>query len=207
MGAHRADKSQSGLGGARSGLFFQIMEIVRALQPAWLVIENVPGLLHSNACRDIGVVLSELAECNYMGFARVLNSQYFGVPQNRRRLFLVAGLGRYPSMEFLSHAGPVEALPASLGSERLAESADSWAGYTLTAPDKYNRRNSRTNLGSELLVAEEGRWDSMVERSRAAGLSGVPKGLDATNAEEAYAAGNAVCPAIAQWIAELLNRS
>lgn len=205
MGASRAGGSRVGLEGNKSGLFHEIMEIVREIQPAWLVIENVPALLHCNACEDFGVVISKLAECGYVGFFRVLNGQYFGIPQNRRRIFLVAGLGRFPSMEFLADARAVECVSASLGSSEIAKCADAWAGYTLTAP--YNRCNSRINLGSELFVVEEDGWDSMVERARASGLHGIPKGLDATNIEEAFSAGNAVCPQIAEWIAGILNKS
>lgn len=194
MGNSARDQSSRGLKGQRSGLFFTIMEIVRHVQPAWVVIENVPALLGSNNCEDFQAVVKELSECGYVGFARVLNAQYFGIPQKRRRLVMVAGLGRFPSMEFLADCGPMEALPASAGSEWIAKPADAWAGYTLTAPDKFKRCNSRTNLGSELFVAEEGRWDSMVERSRASEIHGFRRGLDETNTEEAYAAGNAYPP-------------
>jgi DNA (cytosine-5)-methyltransferase 1 len=198
--------SRPGLAGSRSGLFFKIMEIVRALSPEWLVIENVPALLHSNDCADFQAVIAEIAQCGYVGFWRVLDAQYFGIPQTRRRLFLVAGLGRGPSMEFLADAGSVESLPCALG-EGEAKPGDSWAGYTLTSPNKLERQNSRLNMGAELLVAEEDGWGQMLERSRAFELHGIRKGLDATNAEEAYAAGNAVPPPITQWIAEILNRS
>lgn len=197
--------SVPGLNGPQSGLFFEIMEIVGFFQPAWVVVENVPDLLSSNDHEDIARVIHELAVRNYLGFARVLDAQYFGVPQKRRRLFLVAGLGRFPSMEFLSDAAPVEALPCSVASGPRLDHA--FAGYTLTAPNKYNKCNSRLNLGSELLVAEQDGWSAMVERERASSLSGVPKGLDAANIEEAFSAGNAVPPPIAQWIAEILNRS
>lgn len=196
--------SVPGLHGQKSGLFFEIMEIVGHFQPDGVVIENVPDLLTSNNHEDIARVIHELAVRNYLGFARVLDAQYFGVAQKRRRLFLVACLGRFPSMEFLSDAAPVVALPCSIASG--SRIGDAFAGYTLTAPNKYNKCNSRLNLGSELLVAEQDGWHSMVERDRASSLSGVPKGLDATNIEEAFAAGNAVCPHIAQWIAEILKK-
>jgi DNA (cytosine-5)-methyltransferase 1 len=195
-----------GLAGSRSGLFFTIMDIVRVLQPPWLVIENVPGLLTSNGGKDFETVLKTVADCGYCGFFRLLDAQYFGVPQKRRRIFLVFGLGRFPSMDFLADAAPVEALSCALGS-RQERSGEGWAGYTLTAPDKGRQCNSRINFGSEVLVAESGAWHKMVERARAVELSGLSQGLDATHLAEAYAAGNAVCPAIAEWIARLLKRS
>lgn len=207
MGNVARDRSRRGLAGSRSGLFFEIMEIIRKIQPAWLVIENVPALLHSNDSQDFQAVVSKIAECGYVGFARVLDSQYFGIPQKRRRLFLVAGFGRYPSMDFMADAGTVESLPATSSEECIVRPANAWAGFTLTAPDKFERRNSRYNMGSELFVAEENGWGQMFERGRAVALHGFRCGLDETNVEEAYAAGNAVAPPIAKWIAEILNRS
>jgi DNA (cytosine-5)-methyltransferase 1 len=203
----RKDKSRTGLEGGRSGLIFPILEIVCALEPKWLVLENVPGLLYSKSGQDFQCLIGELAQRNYVGYARVLDSQYFGIPQKRRRVFMVCGLGRHPSMDFLADAATVESVPCSLGASGLAKSGDSWAGFTLAAPNKYRKQNSRINISSELLVAEEDGWNQMVERARATEIHGIPCGLDATNAEEAYAAGNAVPPPVARWIAEILNRS
>lgn len=207
LGQARKDKSRTGLAGSRSGLIFPILDIVSALQPTWLVLENVTGLLFANDCRDIQTLISELAERNYMGFARVLDAQYFGIPQKRRRVFLVAGFGRYPNMEFLADAAAMESLPCSPNETWIAKPGDSWAGFTLAAPPKFKKQNSRINISSELFVAEEDGWHQMVERARASEIHGIPCGLDAANAEEAYAAGNAVPPPIARWIAEILNRS
>ena len=206
------DKSGRGLAGQRSGLFFPIMEIVRHLRPEWVAIENVPALLSSNNCEDFQAVIRELALSGYVGFWRVLNAQYFGVPQRRKRLILVAGLGRHPSMDFLADAQPVENLPSAFGSERFCAPADAWAGYTLTAPTKgtdprHGKTSSRYNMGSELFIAEENGWDQMLERQREIELHGLRSGLDAFNLEEAYAAGNAFPPPMAKWIAEILNRS
>ena len=167
----------------------------------------MPALLHSNDCADFQTVICEIAQCGYVGFARVLDAQYFGIPQKRRRLFLVAGYKKHPCESFLADAGAVESLPASAGSDWLAKPADAWAGYTLAAPNKLHKQNSRINIGNELLVAEENGWDQMAEWGRTAELHGLSLGLDGANAEEAYAAGNAVPPPMAKWIAEILNKS
>ena len=206
MGNSKRDKSGSGLGGGRSGLFFKIMEAVGELQPKFIVFENVPALVGSNGGRDLQAVIGAFAQRGYLGAWRVLDVQYFGVPQKRRRFFLVACLGFEPPSEFLADAGPMVSLPCSTAPASPRQ-ADAWAGYTLTAPDKYKRGNSRTNLCSELFVAEEDGWDAMAKRAREAELHGLPKGLDVQNSEQAYAAGNAVCPQIAAWVARILRRA
>jgi DNA (cytosine-5)-methyltransferase 1 len=84
---------RAGLNGPRSRLFYEFARIIHELKPAWAVIENVPGLLSSRSGRDMGAVLGTLAELGY-GFAyRVLDAQYFGVAQRRRRVFIVGRLG------------------------------------------------------------------------------------------------------------------
>jgi site-specific DNA-cytosine methylase len=65
-------------------------QLLARYRPEWLVWENVPGVLSSNGGRDFGTFLGMLAELGY-GFAyRVLDAQYFGVAQRRRRVFVVA---------------------------------------------------------------------------------------------------------------------
>src|SRR5690606_3325215 len=59
----------------------------------WVVIENVPGLLSSNSGRDMGTVLWTLGKLGYGWGYRVLDAQYFGVAQRRRRVFIVGCLG------------------------------------------------------------------------------------------------------------------
>ncbi len=85
---------REGLAGERSGLWFSFRDIVDRVRPRWVVVENVPGLLSSNGGRDFAVVLRGLVECGYGVAWRILDAQYFGVPQRRRRVFIVASLGR-----------------------------------------------------------------------------------------------------------------
>lgn len=84
---------RAGLDGSRSGLFWHIMRLLDELHPAWVVLENVPGLLSSQRGRDMGIVLKALGERGYGFTYRVLDSQFFGVPQRRRRVFIVGHLG------------------------------------------------------------------------------------------------------------------
>ena len=81
---------RKGLADPRGNLMLTFGAIARKYRPKWLVWENVPGVLSSNQGRDFGTLLGMLAELGY-GFAyRVLDAQYFGVAQRRRRVFVVA---------------------------------------------------------------------------------------------------------------------
>jgi DNA (cytosine-5)-methyltransferase 1 len=80
---------RAGLAGERSGLFWEIARLVEETQTEYFIIENVPGLLTSNKGRDFGVVIGTMADIGYSLGWRVLDAQYFGVPQRRRRVFIV----------------------------------------------------------------------------------------------------------------------
>jgi len=84
---------RAGLAGQRSGLYWEIVRLVDELSPKYLVLENVPGLLSSNGGRDMGIVIGALTDRGYSVGWRVLDAQYFGVAQRRRRVFIVASLG------------------------------------------------------------------------------------------------------------------
>ena len=84
---------RAGLGGERSGLWFEFHRVLSELRPRWTVIENVPGLLSSNEGRDFGILLDGLGELGYGVAWAVLDAQHFGVPQRRRRVFIVGCLG------------------------------------------------------------------------------------------------------------------
>jgi DNA (cytosine-5)-methyltransferase 1 len=80
---------RAGLAGERSGLFWEIARLVEETQSEYFIIENVPGLLTSNKGRDFGVVIGTMADLGYSLGWRVLDAQHFGVPQRRRRVFIV----------------------------------------------------------------------------------------------------------------------
>ena len=84
---------RAGLAGGRSGLFWEICRILDETKAKWFVLENVPGLLSSNDGRDMGTVIQALVERGYGVAYRILDAQYFGVAQRRRRIFIVGCLG------------------------------------------------------------------------------------------------------------------
>ena len=88
---------RKGLEDPRGNLALTYVGILDKFRPKWCIWENVPGVLSSNGGRDFGSFLGALGEIGY-GFAyRVLDAQYFGVPQRRRRVFVVGCLGDWES--------------------------------------------------------------------------------------------------------------
>lgn len=107
---------RAGLEGGRSSMFYEATRIIKEMKdatgnefPKWVIWENVVGALSSRGGDDFEAVLREMAElgANHIEWS-ILNAQYFGVPQNRRRVFVVARLcpaGReHHSTEVLSVA-------------------------------------------------------------------------------------------------------
>ncbi len=84
---------RAGLAGARSGLFWEFIRVVAAVRPRWIVLENVPGLLSSQRGRDLGAILGAVGDLGYGWAYRVLDAQWAGVGQRRRRWLLVGCLG------------------------------------------------------------------------------------------------------------------
>ena len=84
---------RAGLAGKRSGLFWEICRLIDETRSETVILENVVGLLSSNNGRDMAVVIEALVERGYRVAWRVLDAQYFGVPQRRKRVFIVASLG------------------------------------------------------------------------------------------------------------------
>ena len=84
---------RGGMDDDRGNLALEYLKLAQRKRPEWLVWENVPGVLSSNGGRDFGAFLGALAHIGY-GFAyRVLDAQYFGVAQRRRRVFVIGYRG------------------------------------------------------------------------------------------------------------------
>jgi site-specific DNA-cytosine methylase len=84
---------RKGLRDPRGGLMLTFLEIAQRRRPRWIVWENVPGVLSSHGGRDFGAFLGALGSLGYGWAYRVLDAQWFGVAQRRRRVFVIANLG------------------------------------------------------------------------------------------------------------------
>lgn len=84
---------RGGLADARGNLALEFARLAQALRSRWVVWENVPGVLSSHGGRDFASIVGALVELGYGCAWRVVDAQFYGVPQRRRRVFLVGCLG------------------------------------------------------------------------------------------------------------------
>lgn len=203
---------RKGLNGARSGLFFKFAELVQHNTPAWIVLENVFGLLNSQNGEDFRVILNTLDEIGYCVAWRVLDAKYFGTPQRRRRVFLVAS---YQSRRAITVLFDREISALALKkSRRKKEAVPSNDGTSHNESTLYViqhaalGRNHRAgpqgpgyrNDGETWTLDRRGAADAVCETNdafRIRGTTRVPEGMDRRRYE---VLGNAVCVPIVTWI-------
>ena len=83
---------RAGFGDVRGTLFFEIARLAEAKRPKYLLLENVPGLVSHDGGRTFAKILGTLSDLGYSIEWSVLNSKHFGVPQSRKRLFIICYL-------------------------------------------------------------------------------------------------------------------
>jgi len=123
---------RKGLADPRGNLALTFLGLADKLKPKWIVWENVPGVLSSGEPKgsDFGAFLGALVQLGY-GFAyRVLDAQHFGVPQRRRRVFVVACLGDWrAASEVLSLREGLSGYLASGGKKRKNITSDAGESF------------------------------------------------------------------------------
>lgn len=107
--------TRTGLSGKRSGLFYEAIRIIEEMRdatgnvsPRWAIWENVAGALDSNGGADFGEVLDSLAQSGALVIEwKLLDTKYFGIPQTRRRVFVVARYNSDSSESSSSQVFPI----------------------------------------------------------------------------------------------------
>lgn len=208
--------NRRGMDDARGRLAFEFCRIVREVRPRWIVWENVANVLRVDEGRAFGSMLSALAELRYGVAYRVLDAQYFGVPQRRRRVFLVGH--HYDQWQ------PAAAVLFDGRSDHeLAASAEEIQGRRLRAVDGSRRvlgwsgdetpkfgigisptlRASQGGEGNGFVTADGiARQFTITELER---LQGIPDGYTQVGehgtSKRKKAIGNAFCVKVVGWIA------
>lgn len=131
-----------------SGLMFEYIRAVREIRPRWFLWENVPGALSSENGEAFRQLLSEMDKLGYGLAWRILDAQFFGVAQRRRRLFLVGHLGACPPIGVLlepeSMRGDFES-----SAEKRASLAEATGRSPRSAGFKYHQGAGAGGVGAE----------------------------------------------------------
>ncbi len=90
---------RQGFADTRGTMFFQVERILRDKQPQGFILENVEGLVNHDGGRTLEVIVHHLKALDYQFDFKVLNSKYFGVPQERKRIYIVGSKNKRPNLE------------------------------------------------------------------------------------------------------------
>lgn len=210
----RGNHGRTGLKGTQTSLFFKLIELLDAQPPEVLVLENVVGLLNSHKGCDFAIILRELTRRGYAVSWRVLNARYFGTPQSRSRVFMVAwkndvhravaslfeaqegakvGNARRGFITPTTHERTGAIVPEvayCVAATSGRHTGNDWARSYISYRDKVRRP---TASESERLQGFEAGWTIPGSDYRAPA-----RGLDS---ERYHAVGNAVAVPVVKWVA------
>ncbi len=127
----------------RGTLFFEIARIIKAKRPKIIFLENVKGLLNHNKGETFSIIIQTLSELGYDVQWMVLNSKFFGVPQNRERVFIIGSSRGTSRPEILPFRYNDKEIIGKTDSERMEQTAQ-----TLKARDYENWNGNFTEDGN-----------------------------------------------------------
>lgn len=208
---------RKGLEGERSGLFYKYAELIKAKKPRWVIIENVPGLLNSHEGKDFQILLEKLDELGYGVSWRVFDAKYFGTPQRRRRVYVVASLGNLRSAQVLFENGtPEVAYRQGLGKKEVlakehGRSYQEANCYVIQhasigrKPSAGPQAKGYRNDGESYTLDSRGSADAVCKTTNAFRVRKTSGLSDRLDGNRYRAIGNAVCVHIVRWIGERIR--
>ena len=90
---------RQGFADTRGTMFFEVERILKDKRPKGFILENVEGLVNHDGGKTLLVIVNSLAALDYKFDFRVLNSKYFGVPQERKRIYIVGSINAVPNLD------------------------------------------------------------------------------------------------------------
>jgi DNA (cytosine-5)-methyltransferase 1 len=128
---------RKGMDDPRGNLALVFLGLVDRLRPAWVVWENVPGVLSSGKGRDFGTFLGALGVLGYGTAYRVFDAQYFGLAQRRKRVFVVGYLGDWrPPCAVLLERESLSGHPAPRRSQGQGNSGSAAGGTGVSGRER-----------------------------------------------------------------------
>ena len=207
---------RQGLKGKRSGLFYKfaglISDLPKKQRPRWLFMENVPGLLNSRGGEDFKNLLTTLDELGYGVSWRVLDAKYFGTPQRRRRVYIIASYRTLLSAKVLFEQGTTAITLKAGGLEDHSyadgvEKEDRIANYFAIqhagigrVPQAGPQGKGYRNDGESFTCDSRGSSDAICQTHAPFGIretTGISSGVDSNRWR---ALGNAVAVPVIEWI-------
>jgi len=190
---------RGGLQDERGNLALVYCRILQKFRPKWFLWENVPGVLSSAGGRDFGSILGAMVELGYGVAYRVLDAQYFGVPQRRRRVFIVGCLGDWTSAaEVLFEQGCIRGIGSKTSTKTVARCLTARGAGSLDDRETF----VYDEVGLRHLTPTE--WEN---------LQGFPKGWTFVNHRSKPAAdgprykaiGNSMAVPVIRWICKRIQ--
>jgi len=168
-------------------LWPEFLRIIREVKPRWVVGENVPGLLTIDSGRQFGKILYDLSALGYDAEWYMLNATDFGIPQERKRLFIITHPARNGSPTIFHK----DSLDVKSNHARL----DGSSATTTDTNDQNNRTRAMPVLGNAV-------WPEIPNRERSGTNDGVPNRVDRLKC-----LGNAVVPQVAEAVGRMIMQS
>jgi DNA (cytosine-5)-methyltransferase 1 len=196
---------RAGLAGERSGLFCKLAEYIERTKPRWFVLENVPGLLSSGNGKDMHSIISALDKIGYCVAWRVLDAQYFGVAQRRKRVWFVGSLGNTGAVKVLFErkgSARNDSKKHKVGERGLCLTTRTGERYDPTAETYVAATIGATIRGNTKFVWQ----DTYIAQTHTRGegeTNGVPRRMDGVRGR---VLGNAIVPQVAEAIFQRIKR-
>lgn len=207
-----ANTERKGLAGDQSGLFYKFMELVAEVNPAWLVLENVPGLLSAEQGTALETVVNTIETHGYLGGWLSCNALHTGIPHNRDRVFFIASFRSDSAYRIFTDSSELSGHSSSRKSSWTQTGSNICEGTIADTPLVVQRRGGfgytlAKSICPTLRAQTGGHQGGHSDRpilcgekldlDRVGKVNGVSPRMDGRRGR---LLGNAVVPAIAEWI-------